>query len=183
MPMEFTVNAEDYTGIADVLESYPRRARDVIANAMQQLGERITPFLVANTPVGTSGDLATKTRAVVHILGTEISLRVDQPATNPWDGLMYQDWVEAGRSPGSMPPPHVLVDWVEQKWGLSPGPDAESGAFRLARHIAGFGTQSNDYVIRTLVENKELIDSLAVHLGINLSITVWNPNINSLADL
>jgi hypothetical protein len=174
-PIEITVNADDFFGIVDALEGYPRRQVEQIALVFQELGAQLGPVLQANTPIGASGDLARSTRSVVHILNDVVQLDVIQPAISQ-DGEFYQDFVATGRAPGKRPPAEALAGWIELKWGSTDPADS----YRLAAHIGAHGTQPNDYVFRTLEQGKEAIDDAARRLGIDLTIALWedySPNI------
>ena len=167
-PVEFTVNADDFFGIVDSLEGYPRKQTEQIALAFQELGAELTPLLIANTPIGESGNLARSTKAIVHILGDTVRLDVIQPALSD-DGQVYQDWVVTGRAPGLRPPAEALAGWVEVKWGSTDPADS----YKLATWIGQHGTQENPYVIRTLEEGEEAINTAARRLGIDLTIALW----------
>lgn len=170
MPIEIMVNADDFWGIIDNLEGYPRRQVETIATAFQQLGAELAPILRANTPVGERGELARSTRAVVHILGQDVRLDVIQPAAAISDGALYQDYVAVGRAPGRRPPAEALEGWVQLKWGST---EPERDAFILARHIGQHGTRPDPYVINTLEQSQDIINDVARRLGIDLTIALW----------
>lgn len=169
--ISFFIDAAQYLGVVDHLKGYPQRQIQATAIHLDRLGEALAQNLRLNTPVGATGDLAESTSHVVHIINTEVSVDIIQPADDP-TGFIYQDKVSLGRPGGIGPPIDRLQGWVELKWGVDPDESLEA-AFRLSKHIAVHGTQPNHYVVDTVLESQSIIEETARQLGLSLAVAVW----------
>lgn len=149
----------------------------IYTEVLAELGKILVLRLREATPRGVTGNLADSTDFQIIISrdtetnDTIYSLIITQDATA--GSFVYRPIVVSGRNPGRMPPPLALRGWVELKWGLS-GVAADKGAFRLARHIAAFGTNANKYVEEVVVASARDVQNAANDLGQHLSIEIMD---------
>jgi len=148
----------------------------IYTDILSDLGKILVPTLRALTPKGTSGRLAASTSFRIIIGQDEATnetvyrLEIIQDARTSRQ-FIYRPIVVSGRAAGKMPPALALLGWVQLKWGLS-GVEARRGAFRLARHIGVFGTQSNDYVEKAVRDSTDDIRIAANQLGTELIVAI-----------
>tara|TARA_Y100000310_G_C20591026_1_gene767988 strand:+ start:22 stop:597 length:576 start_codon:yes stop_codon:yes gene_type:complete len=139
---------------------------DIMTREFEQLGEILEADLRAETPVGATGQLRDSTTFSTHIVHetqeSSVFLIMAQPARNR--GILYQQFVVAGRQPGTPPYSVWLWPWVSAKWQLS-GYRLRQAAFRLARHIGRFGTRPNDYPAIVIANNQDAIHETAARIG------------------
>ena len=148
---------------------------NIYFRVLSELGVELAIKLKEATPRGATNNLANSTSFHVRVLqdpesrDTIYQLVMTQDADS--NQFVYRPIVVSGRQPGRMPPALALQGWVELKWGLT-GQEAAKGAFRLARHIAAFGTQPNDYIQKVIVASAPEIQSASNNLGQQLSIHI-----------
>ena len=57
-------------------------------------------------------------------------------------GIFYLEFLDTGRAPGKFPPREPIAEWVQSKFGLSPGSSEFDGiVFVIQRKIAQLGTE------------------------------------------
>ncbi len=181
MPIKLDIGVSGITELSDRLKALSQRdspERDEIyIGVLSELGRKLVLRLESETPKGVSGDLARSTSFRITITQdqetreTIYTLEIIQTADT--NTFVYRPIVVSGRNPGKMPPALALRGWVELKWGLT-GPEADRGAFRLARYIAAFGTASNPYTQKVVVASEEDIQIAANELGQQLSIEIFD---------
>ena len=181
MPLELEVETTGISALSKKLHNLglfqSDERDDIYTHVLGELGHELVTRLRQNTPQGTSKRLARSTSFHITIETNPetnvltYSLVITQSAQSL--GFTYRPIVVTGRGPGKMPPPLALMGWVELKWGLR-GAEIAKGAFRLSRHIAAFGTQSNDFVLRTVHEGEADITKAANNLGQNLIVSLMD---------
>ncbi len=179
MPFTLEIGTSGITLLSQRLEKITGRhsaERDrIYIEVLSELGVKLVPRLRHETPKGTTGALANSTAFRTQIdqdpetNETIYSLIITQSAES--GQFIYRPITVTGRKSGRMPPPLALRGWVELKWGLS-GIQSKKGAFRLARHIAAFGTQPSDYVEKAVISSAEDIEVAANNLGHQLSVEI-----------
>ncbi|WP_305042377.1 hypothetical protein [Geoalkalibacter sp.] len=81
----------------------------------------------------------------------------------------YAETIEKGRRPGGkMPPPGVLVRWIEQKFGVD-GDTAQRLEFVVRRKIARAGFDGAKMFERAFVESQNLMQQRAAARGLSIT--------------
>ena len=173
MPISIVAKVVGFEEVEKALALYPQHQARITAERFDLLGNEIVPIVASHTPVGASGNLRVSTRHVVNILDLQAELLITQPAINPHDGRVYQDWVTSGRLRGLRPPLEPIENWVRAKFVIHDEPFVKELTFNIARKIGREGTPPSDYIKNSLLEAKPLIDETALRLQRDLQIIVW----------